>query len=179
MEGDERWHPDRYDRIGSNNFNPGHNIDSYVWDVSQSSDQTIHLNLNLVDDFGPDLDEFLRLTRFGHFYAAKDFFHENLEEQSENPYVFVLYAQMLLDSADYAAVMALKVPRLLSVTEESILQDYWTLIHIVAQSHVTGVSKKDAESVVTAAMNSVRRVKQYGSTEVIIVSQLLSSTELC
>ncbi|KUI54942.1 hypothetical protein VP1G_02406 [Cytospora mali] len=157
------------------NQNP--RIDDYVWDVSRSKDITVHLELNLLDDLGPDLDAFLRLTRLGHFNAARDFFHDNLEEREENPYVFVLYAHMLLDSADYEAVTALEVPSDLNGNQVSVLQDYWRLIELVATFHVKGALETDDESVVEAAILSMSRLEQYGSTEIRVLN--LAFLALC
>ncbi|ROV89794.1 hypothetical protein VSDG_08603 [Cytospora chrysosperma] len=148
-------------------FHRSHRIANYVWDVSQSKDLTVHLELTLADDLGPDLDEFLRLTKLGHFNAAKDFFQKNLEVHAERPYVFVLYAQMLLESADYAAITALKIPSGLKGDRVSILQDCWRLIELVTRFHVTGVLDNDAQakSIIDTAILAIRRADQYGSTE--------------
>lgn len=151
-----------------------HRITNYVRDVSRSSDLTIHLELTLVDDLGPDMDEFLRLTRLGHFNAAKDFFHKNLEQHAGHPYVFVLYAQMLLNSADYAAITALKnrVPSGLKGDRVSILQDCWRLIKLVTRFHDTGVLDDDAQakSIIDTAIFAIRQADQYGSTEIRVLS---------
>lgn len=56
---------------GRNKKAVNHSLDGYIRDVTRSNDMTVHLELDLVDDPGICLDEFLRLTRLGHFNAAR------------------------------------------------------------------------------------------------------------
>lgn len=72
---------------------------------------------------------------------------------------------MLLDCADYAAVLALKIPVGLQSTNYSILWDWWILIQLVADFHVDGLPS-NWRSVLITTVESVRRAEQYRSTEV-------------
>ncbi|PHH74136.1 hypothetical protein CDD80_3295 [Ophiocordyceps camponoti-rufipedis] len=64
-------------------------------------DVTAHLDLPICDDFDAELEEFSRLVRFGDFRAAKEYFEEQLADYRTHPYVFIQYAEMLLEMGDY------------------------------------------------------------------------------
>ena len=75
--------------------------DGVVWDISRTKDVTMHLELDATEDLEPDLDDFCRLARLGNFQQAKQFFRDNLEQHIDDPYIFVQYAQMLMEMGDY------------------------------------------------------------------------------
>lgn len=79
-----------------------------VLDGHDPQDMTVHLNLPTTDDIGLELEEFSILRRLGNFKAAKAYFKERLGTHRRKPYVFVQYAQMLLDAGDYKALGRLR-----------------------------------------------------------------------
>ncbi|KAI0436253.1 hypothetical protein F4803DRAFT_242104 [Xylaria telfairii] len=142
--------------------------------VPESKDLTIHLELNVIEDIGPDLDEFCRLAKLGNFDAAKRFIFENLREQMNSPYVFVQYAQMLLDMGDYAAIQALRSP--LGLDNITMLRMNWSLVRLLADLHIKGVSVGQVNDVITEAVKllQTRSLKnRLGSTEVQVLSLVL------
>ncbi|KAJ9136678.1 hypothetical protein NKR23_g9579 [Pleurostoma richardsiae] len=74
-----------------------------IANVDNPQDVTIHLELPIYDDFEAELEEFSILRRMGNFKEAKDYFDEHLGDYLSHPYVFVQYAEVLLDMGDYAA----------------------------------------------------------------------------
>lgn len=71
-------------------------------------DITVHFDLPVIDDIEVELEEFAILRRLGNFKAAKSYFKEKLGDYRKVPYVFVQYAQMLLDSGDFEALSRLR-----------------------------------------------------------------------
>ncbi|KAG6362397.1 hypothetical protein INS49_010627 [Diaporthe citri] len=66
------------------------------------------LKYTLVEDLDDELEELGRLTRAGDFRAAKAFFLQHLKQHIENPLVFTLYAELLLEIGDYQSVIQLE-----------------------------------------------------------------------
>lgn len=73
----------------------------------ETRDHTVHLELDLVEDFDEELEEFNRLVRIGSFEVAKAFFNLHLKAHISDPYVFVQYAEMLLEKGDFHSLSAL------------------------------------------------------------------------
>lgn len=68
----------------------------------------INLELPITANIDSELDSLERLRRIGDMKAAREFFRHNLEVHMPNDlYVFVKYAELLLDMGDYKAVVAL------------------------------------------------------------------------
>ncbi|KAI1354853.1 hypothetical protein F5Y01DRAFT_218609 [Xylaria sp. FL0043] len=156
---------------GQNRDGKKNRYETHILDVLKSKDLTMHLDLNIVEDIEQDLDEFCRLARLGNFHAAKRFFFENLEEQMSNPYVFVQYAQMLLDMGNYAAIAGLRTPDGLDGID--MLRVNWNLVWLLAEIHIRGVSKHHVNHVATEAIELWSRRDPPGSTEVQILSLIL------
>lgn len=79
-----------------------------VFNGANSHNITVHLNIPVIDNLESDLEEFSILRRLGNFKAAKAYFNERLGEYRRVPYVFVQYAQMLLDAGDFRALSKLR-----------------------------------------------------------------------
>lgn len=73
----------------------------------ETRDHTVHLELDLVEDFDEELEEFNRLVRIGSFSIAKAFFDLHLKAHISDPYVFVQYAEMLLEKGDFQSLSAM------------------------------------------------------------------------
>lgn len=71
-------------------------------------DITVHFDLLMIDDIEIELEEFAILRRLENFKAAKSYFKEKLGDYRKVPYVFVQYAQILLDSGDFEALSRLR-----------------------------------------------------------------------
>jgi hypothetical protein len=74
-----------------------------VFNGEDPQDITVHLELPIADDFEEELESFALLSRLGNFKAAFDFFTEHLEYYVGHPFVFVQYANMLLEMGNYRA----------------------------------------------------------------------------
>lgn len=74
-----------------------------IFDTVHPQDASVHLELPITDDLDTKLEVFSRLHRLGNFSAAQEYFKDELGLYLSNPYVFVHFAQMLLDKGDYLA----------------------------------------------------------------------------
>jgi len=87
-------------------------IHSTVFETSYTSvdqrDVTVHLEIDVIHDIGEELEEFNRYTRIGDFRTAKVFFQNRLKSHMQDPLVFVLYAEMLLQMCDYKSLSLLE-----------------------------------------------------------------------
>lgn len=70
-------------------------------------DHTVHLELDLMNDIDEELEEFSRLVRTGSFAIARSFFDLHLKAHISDPYVFVQYAEMLLEQGDFKSLLAM------------------------------------------------------------------------
>jgi hypothetical protein len=113
-------------------------IDEVIWDLSRTKDVTMHLELDITEDLELDLDEFCRLGRLGNFHQAKQFFRDNLEQHMDDPYIFVQYAQMLMEMGDHLSIEALNVPYSLEESENDLLQTNWRLIQSLSTLRTKG-----------------------------------------
>ena len=76
-----------------------------VYDPSQATrDLTVRFDMEVEEDWGPDLEAFCRLRRLGRFREAKQHFKARLQHLSTIPYLWVQYADMLQAAGDYEAV---------------------------------------------------------------------------
>lgn len=81
-------------------------------DPNEPTDVTINLALPIAANIDRELDTLERLRRTGDMRAAREFFHHNLEAyMSDDLYVSVKYAELLLDMGDYKAIVALAEPK--------------------------------------------------------------------
>lgn len=79
-----------------------------VFNGYDTRDITVHVKLPVIDDIELELEEFSIFRRLGNFKAAKSYFKEKLVNYRHVPYVFVQYAQMLLDAGDFKALSRLQ-----------------------------------------------------------------------
>lgn len=86
-----------------------------VWNPNQTTDLTVHLTYDVIEDLGDELEEFSRLCQIGSFKDARAFFTNQFEKHMSNPYVYVHYMEMLLEQGNYAAVEELEGSFLLSL----------------------------------------------------------------
>lgn len=130
-------------------------VDEVIWDLSRTKDVTLHLELDITEDLEPDLDEFCHLSRLGNFHQAKQYFRENLEEHIEDPYVFVQYAQMLMEMGDYQSAKALSVPYSLEESGNQLLQTNWKLIQSLCSLHTERLSDDHLQQAALQAAEEV------------------------
>lgn len=131
-------------------------------------DTTIHLEHDVIEDLEPELDEFSRLSRLGNFHAANQFFQANLEEYVDNPYIFVQYANMLLEMGDYKNLKALKVPHGLAGHGEpanKALVDNWNAIYLFSTFATEGLSPSNGRKL-RGLIRSLEGIELESSTEV-------------
>jgi hypothetical protein len=82
-----------------------------TFNASETTDITLHIQLETIDDLSDDLEEFSRFCRLGDFANAKQHFVNHLGDHMQNPYVCVHYAHMLYDSGDYKKLQSLEPPK--------------------------------------------------------------------
>jgi hypothetical protein len=70
-------------------------------DVNFGRDFTVHLDFPVFEDCDKQLEDLSYLRRLGRFHAAKGHFNNFLRDHLSHPYVFVQYADLLLDMGDY------------------------------------------------------------------------------
>lgn len=149
-----------------------------VYNASHARDTTIHVELEVTEDFDEELEEFSRLVRIGNFRVARSFFDEHLCSFADNPYVFVQYAEMLLAQGDYKSIQSLDDSRAFpsaarnsedaEASQRSHLKNLWhnwCLIEansLIFTQHETGpISNKLPQTSFSFAKS-----KDIGSTEV-------------
>ncbi|KAL8388805.1 hypothetical protein RB595_008943 [Gaeumannomyces hyphopodioides] len=129
-------------------------------DPNEPTDVTINLALPISANIDRELDTLERLRRTGDMRAAREFFHHNLEAyMSDDLYVSVKYAELLLDMGDYKAVVALAEPKeyapdVSGVTEAAspgawtrlLLSCRWKLIVGLAKSFTSERSSADDDA---------------------------------
>ncbi|KAM3074161.1 hypothetical protein ACMFMG_003019 [Clarireedia jacksonii] len=137
-------------------------IDEVVWDLSRTKDVTMHLELGITEDLELDLDEFCRLGRLGNFHQAKQYFRDNLEQHMNDPYIFVQYAQMLMEMGDYKSIKALNAPYSLEESENHLLQTNWKLIQSLSTLRTGGLVEHNEMVFAQKAARAVARVPPDG-----------------
>ncbi|KUJ08123.1 uncharacterized protein LY89DRAFT_765587 [Mollisia scopiformis] len=120
-------------------------VDEVFLDLSQNNDVTVHLELGITEDLELHLEEFCRLGRLGKYHAAMQFFHENLRDQMDNPYVFLQYASTLLDMGDYRSIRLLTLPYNKTLSANNVLRKNWASIQLFSMMHTVGLSKDDEQ----------------------------------
>lgn len=70
-------------------------------DVNFGRDFTVHLDFPVFQDYDKQLEDLNHLRRLGRFHAAKEHVQNSLKDHLSHPYVFVQYADLLLDMGDY------------------------------------------------------------------------------
>lgn len=70
-------------------------------DVKFGRDFTVHLDFPVFEDYDKQLENLNYLRRLGRFHTAKEHVKNFLRDQLSHPYVFVQYADLLLDMGDY------------------------------------------------------------------------------
>lgn len=96
--------------IQSNPF-PGREEFDFVYtsaDIETTQRVKARIEYPLVEDLDDELEELERFTRMGNFRAAKAFFSQHLKRHIENPVVFILYAELLLEIGDYNSIIQLE-----------------------------------------------------------------------
>ncbi|KAJ3546128.1 hypothetical protein NM208_g2148 [Fusarium decemcellulare] len=78
-----------------------------VYNPTHSKDITVHLEFDVVSDLDDEVEQFNRLVRQGDFANAKSFFDDHLVAHSAHPWIFVQYAEMLLEMGDYKSFQEL------------------------------------------------------------------------
>jgi uncharacterized protein HemY len=148
-----------------------------VWNLSAPKDLTVHLDLDISDDLEGDLEALARLSRLGDGKGARQFFAKNLHEHIDNPYVLVCYAEVLMQQGDYKAMTDLNPEpiynpesRINDSEEGRLLQMYWELMQLLANSHRPGLQREHF-SVLPEALQALGELvsqdgREISSTEV-------------
>lgn len=164
-------------------------------DVDGSQRSIISQEFELVEDLDDELEELGRLTRTGNFRAAKAFFTHHLKRHIENPLVFVLYAELLLEIGDYQSIIQLEniaqtvIPRhsgtegpppedddRTAISPYTKLYLNWKLIHLIAWGH----NKQDISRIrvdLEEPWLSVLHSEAFDSTQVITSPVLLNAAD--
>ncbi|KAF7531166.1 hypothetical protein G7054_g9133 [Neopestalotiopsis clavispora] len=162
-----------------------------VWDPSQSKNVTVQLNLDISEDIGQEIEIFCRLYKMGSFVKARSYFDENLAVHLNKPYIFVMYAEMLLRQGSHYEICDLDDHVVKRSTERPVqqihlrsLQGYWETIQLIAQTengrssvlppgHIIGSLQKDLNHLLIVDTNNT-----IGSIEVGMICALLRAQYL-
>jgi len=144
-----------------------------IYNSIHSKDITVHLELDVVSDLDDELEEFNRLVRQGWFKNAQSFFNQYLATQKSNPWLFVQYAEMLIEMGDYKSFHELNLDHIFfqhgSTTMESdaleLLERNWNLLKVTALSH-THFSVRQIRDQVPTLGETLSLSDNPGSTEV-------------
>ncbi|ORY69651.1 uncharacterized protein BCR38DRAFT_89613 [Pseudomassariella vexata] len=155
-----------------------------VWNPSQTTNITVHLDMDVEHDLDGSLEEFARLIRLGNFAAAKEFFADNLEEHMDKPYVLVQYAEMLLEQGDYKAIAELEDDpiwnaegNILDNEEGRLIQMYWGLMLLYADCHKPGTDPRRF-SIISDTLDTLHSTvnpegRDIASTEIKILALII------
>jgi hypothetical protein len=109
---------------------------------SQFNDVTVRLEADIREDLSQELEDFCRLYKMGSFTKARSFFDEFLEIHLDKPYVFVIYAEMLLRQGSFHEISELDDKVMRESRGEvgqdiypSLLKNYWCLIRLISETH--------------------------------------------
>ncbi|KAK5050807.1 hypothetical protein LTR84_003366 [Exophiala bonariae] len=72
-----------------------------TFNMATGTDFTIHLDLTVYKDYDKQLEALSYLRRSGQFRAAKEYINTVFGDHLSHPYVFLQYAELLLDMGDY------------------------------------------------------------------------------
>ncbi|KAF3764093.1 hypothetical protein M406DRAFT_351577 [Cryphonectria parasitica EP155] len=104
--------------------------DDFVYEVQRE--------FELVPDIEDELEEFSRLTRMGDFRRAKVYFTNHLKDHIGDAFVFIHYAEMLLEAGDFRSIVQLEAhaqnvfPSDISRTQRPYLN--WKIMYWIAFS---------------------------------------------
>lgn len=70
-------------------------------DVNAGRDFTIHFDFPVFEDYDQQFEALSYLRRLGQFQAAREYVKAVFWDQLSHPYVFIQYAELLLDMGDY------------------------------------------------------------------------------
>ncbi|KAF5565499.1 hypothetical protein FPHYL_4192 [Fusarium phyllophilum] len=150
-----------------------------------SKDTTVHLELDVVNDLDDELEEFNRLVRQGLFKNAQSFFDQYLATQKSNPWIFVQYAEMLIEMGDYKSFHELHLDHIVfqhgTTTMESdaleMLERNWNLLKVTALSH-THFSMRQIRDQVPTLGETFSLSDNPGSTEIRIACLIMYTAEI-
>jgi hypothetical protein len=98
--------------------------------IAQTTDITLHSELEIVEDISVDLEEFSRLCRIGNFAVAKYHFMKSLYDHKDNLHVSVQYVQMLLESGDYKTLNSMEpVSKSMFSGHKALYRNYTNVMH--------------------------------------------------
>ncbi|EXL93494.1 hypothetical protein NOF04DRAFT_13788 [Fusarium oxysporum II5] len=156
-----------------------------IYNSIHSKDVTVHVELDIVSDLDDELEEFNRLVRQGWFKNAQSFFDQYLATHKSNPWVFVQFAEMLIEMGDYKSFHELNLDQIFfqheTTTIESdaleILEHNWNLLKVTALSHSHFFMKQIRDQVPTLG-EMVSLLDNPGSTEIKIVCLVMYTAEI-
>ncbi|KAI1643340.1 uncharacterized protein F4817DRAFT_255737 [Daldinia loculata] len=110
-----------------------------VWIPNMSKNITVDMGLGITKDIDLELEELSRLRRIGDFATARKFFKENFPDRVDDPYFFVLNAQMLLEMGDFRSFDTLRPTQVFGDMEnegvqknQDLLRESWNLLILLA-----------------------------------------------
>lgn len=112
---------------------------------ASSKNVSVHLDFDLFLDLDDELEEFNQLSRRGDFSGAERYFDLYLKAESANPWVFIQYAEMLLEKGDYKSFQQLNAEPIFGQAQSNgrsdaldafgTLELNWVLLNAVALSY--------------------------------------------
>ncbi|RYP20887.1 hypothetical protein DL765_002537 [Monosporascus sp. GIB2] len=137
-----------------------------------SKSVTIHMGLGITEDIDLELEELSRLRRLGNFTAAQRFLKENLPGRLDDPYFFVLNAQLLLEMGDFRSFDTLRPTRVFGDMKDAVVQKNQDLLRVSWNLHILLAMlpgrdcTKRAMKEIDSALAFLEARAELGSTEV-------------
>ncbi|KAI0106082.1 hypothetical protein F4814DRAFT_430415 [Daldinia grandis] len=150
-----------------------------VWIPNMSKNITIDMGLKITKDIDLELEELSRLRRLGDFTAAQRFFKENFPDRVDDPYFFVLNAQMLLEMGDFRSFDRLRPTQVFGDMEneevqksQDLLRESWNLQILLAMLPGRDCTEQAVNEIDKALARLEARV-DLGSIEIQILASVL------
>lgn len=142
---------------------------------SSSKNVSVHLDFDLFLDLDDELEEFNQLSRLGDFSRAERYFDRYLKAESVNPWVFIQYADMLLEKGDYKSFQQLNAEPIFGQAQSNGISEVsdaflklelnWLLLNAVALSYCQHKVQPIPDGVKRLG-NFLPASKDMGTTEV-------------
>ncbi|KAI0183468.1 hypothetical protein EV127DRAFT_414081, partial [Xylaria flabelliformis] len=131
----------------------------------------IDMKLGITEDVDKELEEISRLRRLGDFRAAQRFLKQKLPGRSDDPYFFVLYAQLLFEMGDFRSFDTLRPTRVFGVVKDEavqknqdLLRQSWNLVILMAMLPGRDCTERAIKEI-DRALALLETPAELGSTE--------------
>ncbi|GAP83909.1 hypothetical protein SAMD00023353_0503280 [Rosellinia necatrix] len=147
-----------------------------VWIPNISKSVIIDMKLGITEDVDQELEEISRLRRLGNFKAAQRFLKQQLPGRSDDPYFFVLYAQLLFEMGDFRSFDMLRPTRVFGAAQDEamqknqdLLRQSWNLLILMAMLPGRDCADRAIKEI-DRALALLETLAGLGSTEIQILT---------